>query len=308
MPDVVLAFSFVLAGASGQAVQVADILQPQVAQAIVAKMAALIGVPALNLRIANVTDVATGITTIVGSGRRLGGAPGTQGVSVTLVANLGKTPTQSAVVGMISALASSNATAALSSVASTLATSKGLPPTAFAGKPGPAPVVANAPFVLPSPAALAAAAGAGAGGGSGAAIGGGVAGGIVALLVAFWMAHSKSKYGALPCCRDYERERREKLAREQALREADEMRKELQALNPIGAAAGGASGALVIRNLQQSQQQSNRKLAEKDEELARFKAQVAAQVQQSAAAQGAQLQATARAPAKRSDFEPRLAV
>jgi len=308
VPDVVLVVSFALTPGAGFTITIADVLAPTVMQRITLNFASVLGVPASTVRVSNITDTATGeVHTLPGSGgRRLGAVAGSQGVTVQVAANLGKAPTQAAVVGMLASLTGANNSASLSQIATTLASSKGVPLSAIVAKPGPQPIVANAPFSLPGPAVAASSSSSSSS--RGAAIGGGVAGGILAVLLVAWMAHSQSKYGALPCCRDYERERREKLAREQALREADEMRKELQALNPIGAAAGGATGALVIRNLQQSQQQSSRKLAEKDEELARFKAQVAAQVQQSAAAQGAQLQATARAPAKRSDFEPRSAV
>ena len=99
---------------------------------------------------------------------------------------------------------------------------------------------------------------------------------------------------------------------EQRLREAEEMRKELQAINPIASQGGGA---MVIRNLQQSSRKLQEKeeeiariRAEQDEQMARFKAQVAATVQREASLSGASLAATAKAPAKRSDFAPRTAV
>ena len=313
VPDVVLVVSFALTPGAGFTITIADVLAPTVMQRITLNFASVLGVPASTVRVANITDTATGeVHTLPGSGgRRLGAVAGSQGVTVQVAANLGKAPTQAAVVGMLASLTGANNSASLSQIATTLASSKGVPLSAIVAKPGPQPIVANAPFSLPGP-AVAASSSSSSSSSSGAAIGGGVAGGILAVLLVAWMAHSQSKYGALPCCRDYERERREKLAREQALREAEEMRKELQAINPIASQGGGA---MVIRNLQQSSRKLQEKeeeiariRAEQDEQMARFKAQVAATVQREASLSGASLAATAKAPAKRSDFAPRTAV
>jgi hypothetical protein len=64
---------------------------------------------------------------------------------------------------------------------------------------------------------------------------------------------SYQKHGALPCCRNFAEERRRREAEEAAIREAKELRQELEASdvgtsNPIGP----SSGALKIRNLSQS--------------------------------------------------------
>ena len=64
---------------------------------------------------------------------------------------------------------------------------------------------------------------------------------------------SYQKYGALPCCRDFAEEKRRREAEAAAIREAKELRQELDASdvgtsNPLG----HTSGALKIRNLSQS--------------------------------------------------------
>ena len=183
--DVLLALSFTLGGAGGQTVTAANVLAPQVQSAITTQLAALLGVPAPSIRVVNITDIATGQVTRVSGVRLLAGLPGSQGVSVSVTANLGKTPTQAGVLAMTAALAGANNTAALAVVVQALATSLGKPTSAFVAARGPAPTLANAPFSLPAP-PLAPASGGGSTGDS-AAIGGGVGGGIVAFLVVLWL-------------------------------------------------------------------------------------------------------------------------
>jgi hypothetical protein len=183
--DVLLSLSFTLGGAGGQTVTAANVLAPQVQSAITTQLAALLGVPAPSIRVVNITDIATGQVTRVSGVRLLAGLPGSQGVSVSVTANLGKTPTQAGVLAMTAALAGANNTAALAVVVQALATSLGKPTSAFVAARGPAPTLANAPFSLPAP-PLAPASGGGSTGDS-AAIGGGVGGGIVAFLVVLWL-------------------------------------------------------------------------------------------------------------------------
>ena len=91
VPDVLLSFSFSLTPASGQMLLIADMLVPSVQQAIVSKFAALLGVPVATVRVANISDVATGVVNMLPAGaRRLGAAvAGSQGVSVSVAVNLG---------------------------------------------------------------------------------------------------------------------------------------------------------------------------------------------------------------------------
>ena len=71
------------------------------------------------------------------------------------------------------------------------------------------------------------------------------------------MLHSRQKYGAIPCFRDFAAERRKKESERIAAEEAREMRKALDAAvgiaNPLGGSGGpgpgGGGSALVIRNL-----------------------------------------------------------
>jgi len=284
-PDVLLGFSFTLGGVGGQAVTPATVLQAQVQGAIISQLSALLGLPTYLVKIVNVTDIATGQLTRVS--RRLAPTPGSQGVSVSATANLGKVPTQTGVVALTAALGGSNFTTALASVVQVLATSLGKPAAAFTSAPGPRPTLTNAPFSLPAP-PLAAGGGGGATDNS-AAVGGGVGGGIVAVLIVLWLfrrrvcsvpthacargsgaplsltrlalraplrralPRSYQKHGALPCCRDFAEERRRREAEAAAIREAKELRQELDARdvgtsNPLGP----TSGALKIRNLSQS--------------------------------------------------------
>lgn len=298
--DVLLAFSFTLGGVGGQSVTVANVLAPAVLSSITSNVAGVLRLSPSLIKVTNVTDVATGAVTRVDTSgaRRLGGAPGSQGVSISITANLGKVPTQAGVLALTAALAGANNTAALGRVVVALATSMARPVSAFAAAPGPAPTLANAPFELPAPAAAVSGASGDAGSGLAGAAGGGAVGGIVVLLCLAWMLHSRQKHGAIPCCRDYERERREAAAAAAAAREAAEMRRELEAVakvsNPL--ALGGGNNALVIRSMSVRAAEADRLEAE----LARFKAQIASSVQEDAASKGALLSPTAKAPEKRS--------
>ena len=140
VPDIILSFSFTIGGAAGGSVSVtaANVLAPQVQQAILQAFAALLGLPASVVRISNVTDLATGAVTAASYRRRLA-VSGSLGVSVTLAANLGKVVLQSRVVAMQAALGGANGTAALVGVTQALAQSLGKPASAFAAAPGPAP-------------------------------------------------------------------------------------------------------------------------------------------------------------------------
>ncbi len=256
------------------------------------------------------TDLATGAVDVAlvswsRRRRRLAGAAGSLGVSVAVIANLGKTPTQAAVVAMETAITGAPGASALSSVVSVLAAAKGVPPAALTAQK-PVVSVANAAFALPggpgAGGALAAVADAGVSTAGGAA--GGAAGGVLVLLLSAYLLYSWRKHKKLPCWRDFAAEARERAKDEQLRREAEEMRRELGTVNPIGGGGGGkdGAGALTIRNLGAS----NRKLAEeaaaRAAELEAFKAMVAAQVQAQVADKGVTLAATAKAPKR--EFTP----
>ena len=184
------------------------------------------------------------------------------------------------VEALTAAIAGSNNTKALASITQTLASSMGRPASAFVATPGASPSLANAPFSLSAPVAPFSAGGDSS---STAGVGGGVGGGIVAALLVVWMFYSYQKHGAIPCCRNYAQERREKEAAAAAALEAREIREELEKAvatsNPLGGGADkSASAALVIRNMAQS----NRKLKDQEEAMAKFKAQVAVTVQKEA--------------------------
>jgi len=318
VPDVLLTVSFVLAGVNGQnPILFADITAPSVTQAITTNIAGVLGVPAPSVHVANITDLATGLVDIVyvsGSAshalrRRLAAGLGSQGVSVACVANLGKTPTETSVIAMQAAVASANFSQAMQRVTLALATAKLVSPSAFVARAGPPPTVANAPFVLPAAAGAAAGGGAdGGSGGSGGAIGGGVAVAAIVVGLALWSFRSYQKHGAVPCARNYAKEKREKAAAAAAALEARQMRLELQAAaqvtnNPIGGAAGGA---LSVRQLADANKRLTDEAARKAEEaeralaqIALFKAQVAGKVQAEVAEAGVSLAATAKAPPKR---------
>ena len=121
------------------------------------------------------------------------------------------------------------------------------------------------------------------------------------------MFYSRQKHGAIPCCRDFERERRESEAARAPALEALEMRRELEAVAKVNNPLGGS--ALVIRNLGAKAAEAERKAAEADRaqaELARFKQQVASSVQAAAAEKGAVLASTAQAPKRegKAKFKP----
>jgi len=328
--DVLLLFAFSLSGApgaagQGQAVVASNALLPAVAGAISAQFAAVLGLPPSAIRIVNVTDVATGQVTRASRRRRaLAGAPGSQGVSVTVAANLGKVPTQAGVAAMTAALGGANFTAALRQVVSTLASALGRPAAAFAAAPGAPPSLANAPFALPAPPLAAAAPSSAAPDNSG-AVGGGVGGGIVALACALWSWRSYRKHKALPCCRDRKAERAKEAEQRRLAAEAQDMKEALSVVSPLaagGAGSGGAGagggvagagggsgegGALVIRNLSMRNAAAAEEVArlaaeaaKRDEENARLRAMLAQQAESIAKASGAAL-ATTAAPPPRAD-------
>ena len=318
VPDVLLVYSFALGGASGQSVTVANVGAPAVLASIAANVAGLLGLPAGAVRVVNLTDIATGAVTR--AARRLaGGAPGSQGVAVSVAANLGKVPTQSSVVTMIQALGGANATAALGRVVTALAASMAVPAARLAATPGAPPLLANAPFSLPSP--LSAAGSGSAAGGAGSAIGGAV-GAVVAvgLAAAAYIYHLRSSQRKLLAAR--------LRAAEERNREAEAVMAELESVNPLKGVGGGgaASGALVIRDLSKrnaaaavenarlaaeaaKREEENARLAaeaaKRDEENARLRALLAQQAESIAKSSGAALATTAAPPPPRKEaFAP----
>jgi hypothetical protein len=156
--------------------------------------------------------VATGAVTQVGSLRRVlgAGAPGSQGVSVAFVVRLGKTPTQALLLNITATLASPAALKpALATTAASLAAASGLDVrTLSAAVPEGSVAVANSPFALGGgPTVVAAAAAGDSGGATGSAAAGGIVGAVL-LACAIWARRSYAKHGAMPCCRDRNRELR----------------------------------------------------------------------------------------------------
>ena len=278
-----------------------------------------------SVKVVNVTDIATGMMSAPLLGRRLGAsgpAPGSGGYLFTIVVNFGKVLLETNAVAMQNTLAALTPNShVFISIISAIGTVSGLAPATLAAVPGPQATLVNAPYILAGPQAVSSSSSTAVAAG---AAGGGVAAAIVVILVAIWFAcvlitpfsdqtlpssvptshrhvsfvccsYSYQKYGALPCCRDYARERREAAEAKLRAAEAAEMLKEM-GLNPVGAGGDAAvGGALVIRNLV-----SEREKAAK--ENAALKNLLAEQVQRAAAEGGVRLSARVAAPAKRQSF------
>jgi hypothetical protein len=174
------------------------------------------GVPvsASAVRVVNITDIATGATTTLPQGRRLGGAAGSAGVRFTTTVDLGSTGTQATAVALQTALAAMPPTAqAFTSVVVAVASAAGIPASALAAAPGPPAIVANAPFTITTASGAASSSSSSSSSGVSA---GGVVGGILAALALalfIWAWRSWAKHGVLPCFRDRVAEKRAELER-----------------------------------------------------------------------------------------------
>jgi len=210
--------------------------------------ATALGVPPSTVSVRNVTDVATGAVTTLSS-RRLGGTPGSAGVRVDVVVDLGKTPNEATATAIVAVLASP-ATAAqpLAAVIASVASSTTLPASSYSATFVASSVrIANSPFeAAPAPAASS-----GGGGGGGAGATGGIVGGIVgalALACAVWGFRSYAKHGQCPCCRN---RKKELVYRRQEREEAEEVAKaiadaEAALENPVVVASSAAPGGAKV--------------------------------------------------------------
>ena len=226
-PNVMLAFTFSVAPAVAGASLTADMAnKPTVLAQVSAAFAAQLSLPVASggsgvpvsasaVRVVNITDIATGATTTLPQGRRLGGAAGSAGVRFTTTVDLGSTGTQATAVAMQTALAAMPPTApAFTQVVAAVATAASIPPTALAAARGPPAVVANAPFTITtaSGAAIASSSSSDSGSGAGGAAGGAIAAAIV-VFIGLWAYRSYAKHGQLPCTRDRAKEKRAELER-----------------------------------------------------------------------------------------------
>ena len=144
---------------------------------------------------AQVTDLATGAFASVGSIRRqLGGSPGSQGVAVTFVVRLGKTPTQADVSNLTAVLASPTlAASTLRSITVQLGAATQLGAAAFAlSVPAAGVKLTNAPFVLGVSVVAVSATADNSGAAGGAAAGGII--GAIALACCVWARRSYNKH------------------------------------------------------------------------------------------------------------------
>jgi hypothetical protein len=263
-----------------------------------ASFAALISVPPAQVYAVNVSDIATGASVVVGSIRRQLAGAGSKGVSVTYVARLGKTPTESSVANISAVLASPTlAASTLRSVAAQLGAATQLGAAAFAiSVPAAGVVVANAPFTFGATVVIASSSS-----DSGGAAGGAAAGGIVgaiALACAIWAFRSWKKHGQLPCCRNRKREmfaaRDERLEAEETARAIAEAEAQLEAASPpqkptmdVSSAFGNGSGvprkpkgdknaALTVRKLAKRSADAEKAAAAAAAEVAELKRLLAA--------------------------------
>lgn len=303
MPDILLTYTFNIVPAVGGAVLTASVAStPAVTSAVDYNFALTIGVAASTCHVVNVTDIATGAVTQVVGGRRLGGAPGSQGVAFTVVANLGKTPTQTSTQAMLTKLASLDPAVAplFSTVIAAVAVAANRPSSSFLAATPVAPTVANAPFAVAAPASVAADSGSSTSVGGAA---GGAVGAVAALLLLAYCVSSYRTHGALPCFRDFKKERKEEQERKRREAEAAEIQRELlQAVsaatsNPAARLGSGASAGSAVRQLLEQREKQDR-------DNAQLRALLAEQAQRSAAIEGASLELRVAVPAKRKDFAP----
>jgi len=308
VPDVVLSFSFAIAPPSGGALRPSDLAgSASVVAAISNAYAQLLGVKPALVTVANFSDIATGAViaaTPVPHVRRLAGAAGSLGVSVSVVVALGKTPTEQQTINIQSALAATGAPAMLAAQASitqAAALSTSMPASYFAVGAPTAVNFIGSPFVMSSTIVVAAASS------SAPAAGGAAAGGVVGAILlacALWSYRSYAKHGVLPCCRDRNREvfrkrqsDTESIEISNALADAERALAagDITATSKSPAVAGGAgsSKALVVRRL----------LEKSARDAAAAAAEMAALKKELSEAKAPKAEAAARGAAKLGDGE-----
>jgi len=169
--------------------------------------AQLLSVSPSLVRVINITDLATGDTVVVASGRLLRAAPaparrelaapGSLGVSINCAVDLGKTPTQD-VLRNFSAVLSTPAAVnkAAAGVGTALASFASLPASSFAASvPATSVVVSNSQFAVDGTVVVSGATGA-----SSSVVGGGAGGGVAAALLlalSIWTVRSYQKHKRL---------------------------------------------------------------------------------------------------------------
>ena len=310
VPDVRLSFAFAIGLTGGGALRPSDLASSvPLVHAIAAGFASLLRVAEAQVGVRNFTDVATGAVVAAaanpagyaGSRRRLGAAPvpGSQGVSVSLVVILGKTPTELETMNMQAALTatSSPQLAALqTSILSAVSAATTVQASYFKVSAPTAVAFANSPFIA-APAAPATAAASGSDSGSGLGVGLCIAAAVAVLACAVWSFRSWRKHGVLPCCRDRARERRNMLSNATAQVEVDNALAQAEAIvgadladdaaSKFGGGAAANKKALAVKRLVEKAKAADAELAaiklqlkKKDEvdadEVAQLRAQLKA--------------------------------
>jgi hypothetical protein len=267
--------------------------------AITTGYATLLSVPPSLVSVTNFTDVATGqvvAPTPAARARRrrnLAGAPGSQGVAVSVVVALGKTPTEQQTINLQGALTASSAApmqALLGSITQSVANALRTPASAFRTSAPAAVNFVGSPFIAASTTVITAAAN------DAPATGGAAAGGVVgAILLActLWAYRSFSKHGQLPCCRDRKREAlvkksstAEAIEVSNALAEAEKALGDTQQA-PAAFGGGASSKALVVKRLVEKAARDSEKAKATEEAAKAAAAEIAALRAQLAAAKKA---------------------
>jgi len=282
----------ICAQSGGGALRPGDIASSvQLMHAIASGFATLLNIAESQIAIKNITDIATGVVVAAAANpagftsrrRRLAGAAGSQGVSVSIVAHLGKTPTEQATLNMQAALAASGApqfVALQASITRSLALATTMPASYFAVGAPTSASFANSPFVAPASDSIAAGPGSGS---SGLGAGLGVAAGVAVLACGLWCFRSWSKHGVLPCNRDRSREVFRKRAADSesveisnALAEAERAlvvgSTPLTPKSPALAGGAGSSKAMVVRRLLEKSAREAEEVAALKKELLEAKA------------------------------------
>ena len=283
MADVKLSFALVISMPAGTPLRTSDVAKGGAAfsRAVAKGVATLLGVTEAQVFVANLTDVATGASIAAPSTsgrRRAAAAPGSLGVSVGIVVNLGKTPTEQATLDLQSKLTASGTPAMQAlqaAVVQAVSAATTVPASYFAVSAPSGTSFANSPFIAAVVPGAASSSDGGAGGaGGGGAIGGAV-GGVIALVLAIWSWRSYAKHGTLPCCRDRKRELFVKRANQTETVEVSSALAEAAAIvvaDGGSPGAGGSSKAAVIKRLAEKAKAADAATAE----LAELKKQLAA--------------------------------
>ena len=317
VPDVLLQFSFAVAPILGLSFTTAIGTQRSVTQAIDSAFAKLLSVAQSTVTVTNVSDVATGTMAVPTFGRRLGAAAGSQGVTFYVSVNLGKVPTQQAVMVMQASLSAlTPASPTFTGILSACAAASGLSTAALVVTPPSSAALVNAPSLVSAVAGSSSSSSSNAG----QVVGTGV-GAVIAVLVfvalCAWVGHSLYVHGALPCFRDYAKEARDAAAAKRMSRELEDA----MSINPSACRPAPCSRLLssaLTDRIRPSFPHSHavgirvggiKALAEESARRAKeneaLKQLLAEQARRSARASGGDLPVTAAAPprAKRS-FEP----